>query len=139
MLKKTEIAQKRKMDDKDNENEIGPYGNACCYFWDGVQGKRGVNEIGSCVFNYLQRLHKQNPIKKLNVTFCSKNCCGQNKNNFMISLYSYAVTVFDNIHTSTHKYLIIGHAQNESGNVHSFNKNEMKSLDQYTHPTTTLH
>lgn len=138
MLKKTETAQKRKKDDKDNENEIGAYGNVYCYFWDEVQGKRGANEIGSCILHYLQRLNEQNRNIKLNVTFYSDNCCGQNKNKFITSLYSYAVTIFDNIHTITHKYLIKGHTQNEGDNVHSLIEKEIKSLDQYTHPTTTL-
>lgn len=126
MLKKSETAKKLKMNDKENKNEIGAYDSVYCYFWDEVQGKRGANEIGSCILDYLQRINQQNPNKKLNVTFYSDNCCGQNKNKFITSLYSYAVTCFENIYTITHKYLIKGHTQNEGDNVHSLIEKEIK-------------
>lgn len=117
MLKKTETIKKRNNIGEETENEIGAYGNVYCYFWDEVQGKRGANEIGSCVLDYLRRLNEQNPNKLLNVTFYSGNTCSQNKNKFITSLYCYAVTFFENIHTITHKFLVKGHTQNEGDNV----------------------
>lgn len=58
--------------------------------------------------------------------FYSDNCCGQSKNKYITSLYCYAVTCFENIHTITHKYLIKGHTQNEGDNVHSLIEKEIK-------------
>ncbi|XP_063635225.1 uncharacterized protein LOC134805981 [Cydia splendana] len=124
MLKKADPT--RDTNDRTAEQVIGAYDNVHSYFWDELQGKRGANEIGSCIFDYLKRLNDQNPNKQLNVIFYSDNCCGQNKNKYIASLYSYAVTCFENIHTITHKYLIKGHTQNEGDNVHSLIEKEIK-------------
>lgn len=109
---KSDNTKKRKKDKENNDNGIGAYDNVYGYFWDEVQRKRGANEIGSCILNYLGRLNEQNPNKTLHITFYSDNCCGQNKNKYITSLYSYAVSKFENIHSITHKYLIKGHSQN---------------------------
>ncbi|XP_063390030.1 uncharacterized protein LOC134675631 [Cydia fagiglandana] len=124
MLKKADPTHDS--NDRTAEQVIGAYDNVYSYFWDELQGKRGANEIGSCIFDYLKRLNDQNPNKQLNVIFYSDNCCGQNKNKYIASLYSYAVTCFENIHTITHKYLIKGHTQNEGDNVHSLIEKEIK-------------
>ncbi|CAK1601215.1 unnamed protein product [Parnassius mnemosyne] len=126
MAKKSEIPKKRKINEEYNENDIGAYSDVYSYFWDEVQGNRGANEIGSCILDYLNNLNEQNPNKNLHVTFYSDNCCGQNKNKFIITLYSYAVTHFENIETISHKYFIKGHSQNEGDNVHSLIEKEVK-------------
>lgn len=46
------------------------------------------------------------------IIFYSDNCLGQNKNKFIASLYLYASLVL-NINTIRHKFLIVGHTQNE--------------------------
>lgn len=53
-----------------------------CYFWNESVAKRGVNEIGSCILMYI----REYSVGK-NVVFYSDNCCGQNKNKGMTSLY----------------------------------------------------
>lgn len=125
MLKKSEKVNKRKKN-ADSDDELGAYDNVYSYFWDETQGKRGANEIGSCLLDYLKRLNEQNANKSLNITFYSDNCCGQNKNKYITSLYSYAVSNFENIQSITHKYLIKGHTQNEGDNVHSLIEKEIK-------------
>lgn len=51
--------------------------------------------------------------------FYSDNCCGQQKNGFMLSMYLYAVEKYSYINTITHKFLVKGHSQNEGDCVHS--------------------
>lgn len=126
LLKKTDKKDKHKNNAQKDNSEIGAYGNVYSYFWDETQGKRGANEIGSCVLEYLQQLNEQNPNKALHIIFYSDNCCGQNKNKYIASLYSYAVTHFENIQSITHKYLVKGHTQNEGDNVHSIIEKEIK-------------
>jgi hypothetical protein len=46
--------------------------------------------------------------RDINVTFISDNCCGQNKNKYLVSIYVYAVTTIPNIKSITRKYLIKG-------------------------------
>lgn len=84
-----------------------------CYVWHEGEAHRGVNEIGSCVLRYLST-----ECDDQNVVFYSDNCAGQNKNKFMVSLYLYAIAKL-NIHSITHKFLVVGHTQNEGDSAHS--------------------
>lgn len=93
-----------------------------CYFWNESVAKRGVNEIGSCVLMYI----REYCVGK-NVVFYSDNCCGQNKNKGMASLYLHAVQNF-NILTIEHKFLIVGHTQNEGDSMHSVIEQQKKRM-----------
>lgn len=86
---------------------------ANCFVWNEDQCKRGANEISTCIYKYLI----QNCLQK-DTIFYSDNCSGQQKNKFMISLYLYAINYLD-IPSITHKFLIVGHTQNEGDSVHS--------------------
>lgn len=86
---------------------------AHCYLWNEDQAKRGANEITTCVYQFLI----ENCLNKETI-FYSDNCSGQQKNKFMATLNLYAVTYL-NIPSITHKYLIVGHTQNEGDSVHS--------------------
>lgn len=99
--------------------------NACnCYIWNESNGHRGVNELGTCVLNYLKDTcdseHKD-------IIFYSDNCAGQQKNKFMLALYLYAISHLD-INSITHKYLIKGHTQNEGDSAHSLIERQVKRL-----------
>uniref|UniRef100_A0A0K8W834 Uncharacterized protein n=1 Tax=Bactrocera latifrons TaxID=174628 RepID=A0A0K8W834_BACLA len=64
--------------------------NKCqCFVSDEANGKRGVNELGTCVFEYIKSLAKTNEDE---IIFYSDNCAGQQKNKFMVALYLYAAT-----------------------------------------------
>ncbi|CAI6375140.1 unnamed protein product [Macrosiphum euphorbiae] len=82
---------------------------ADCYVWDVSNGHRGVNELGTCIWKYLEMKSDKN---EGDVIFYSDNCPGKNKNKFILALYIHAVHQFKNIKTITHKYLIKGHTQN---------------------------
>ncbi|XP_075986434.1 uncharacterized protein LOC142983446 [Anticarsia gemmatalis] len=96
-----------------------------CYFWNEVEGQKGANEIGSCVFRYL-REKSVSSSEKLHIIFYSDNCCGQQKNQFIFSMYIYAVKNLPNIQSITHKFLIKGHTQNEGDSVHSTIEKQIK-------------
>lgn len=87
-----------------------------CFFWHEGLGKRGANEIGSCLYNFLKECSSSKP--NTDIIFFSDNCCGQQKNKFILSLYYYAVSTLP-IKSITHKFLIRGHTQNEADSVHS--------------------
>lgn len=82
-----------------------------CYVWDEATANRGVNDLGTCVFKYLQNLAQNN--STVDVIFYTDNCVGQQKIKMMLSMYMFAVQHYPNIKTITHKYLIKGHTQNE--------------------------
>ena len=120
------IVELNKPKELDTHPKYCCYKNVNCYFWDETQGKRGSNELGSCIFNYLKSIDARSSEKKVDVIFYSDNCGGQNKNKFIASLCSFAVVYFENIHTITHKFLIQGHTENEGDNVHSLIEKEVK-------------
>nr|CAH7766802.1 unnamed protein product [Callosobruchus chinensis] len=102
------------------------YENVHCYFWDETNGKKGSTEIGSCLLQYLKDINEKTSEEKVNIIFYSDNCCGQNKNKYIATLYLYAVSTFRNIESITHKFLVQGHTQNEGDNVHSLIEKEIK-------------
>lgn len=67
-----------------------------CYFWNEVEGQKGANEIGSCVLKFLEKKSASSS-EQLNIIFYSDNCCGQQKNQFVFSMYIYAVKNLLNI------------------------------------------
>ncbi|XP_022823697.1 uncharacterized protein LOC111362445 isoform X3 [Spodoptera litura] len=86
---------------------------AYCYLWNESLGGKGCDEVGTCIYKFL----KDHCVGK-NVFFYTDNCSAQNKNKYLLSLYHYAIKVLGVV-SITHKYLVIGHTQNEGDSVHS--------------------
>lgn len=101
-------------------------GETNCYFWHEGEGNRGAIEIASCIFKYLQDLCSQFPNDELEITFYSDNCCGQNKNRFIMSMFVLAVTTLRSVKAINHKFLICGHTQNEGDGAHSLIEKQVK-------------
>lgn len=113
-----------KLTNKDERKEA--YNNVHCYFWSETDAKRGAIEIGTCVWDYFKKsIHEEDNVREKNLIFYSDNCCGQNKNKYIATLYMYAVHRL-NINSITHKCLIKGHTQNEADSVHSLIEREVK-------------
>lgn len=100
-------------------------GSSTCFVWHEGQGQRGVTEIGSCILKYLEKKSQLVDSNDLKMVFYSDNCCGQQKNKYMIALYIYAVNKFK-MNSITHKFLIKGHTQNEGDSVHSVIEKQIK-------------
>jgi len=75
-----------------------------CYLWPETVGKRGANEIGTCLFQYLQSLDP----KVKHVIFFSDSCSGQNRNQYVSSLMLYAVQTLP-VKVIDHKFPVPGH------------------------------
>lgn len=98
-----------------------------CYFWHEGEGKRGADEIGSCLLKFIEKeLNTRTGNDPLDLVFYSDNCCGQNKNKYIIGLYMYAVMKYFKLNSITHKFLITGHTQNEGDSVHSLIEKQIK-------------
>ena len=96
-----------------------------CYVWHEGEGHRGVIEIATCVFQYIEQKAKATS-EDINFIFYTDNCGGQQKNKYMLMMYMYVLCVFRNIKTIQHKFLIKGHTQNEGDTVHSVIEKEIK-------------
>ncbi|RZF43013.1 hypothetical protein LSTR_LSTR016943 [Laodelphax striatellus] len=93
-----------------------------CFVWNESEGNRGACEIGTCVLKYIESLEDEinnTESKKLDLVFYSDNCCGQQKNKFVLSMYLYAVKKFPFLNSITHKFLVKGHSQNEGDSAHA--------------------
>lgn len=112
------------MTELNNKNTKNAYDNVQCYFWTEIEAKRGAIEIGTCVWEFLKKSSDRGT-DSMNIIFYSDNCCGQNKNKYIATLYLYAVQIL-NINSITHKFLIRGHTQNEADSVHSLIEKEVK-------------
>lgn len=96
------------------ESAVSKIDNASCYLWAEIDGNRGVNEIGTCIFDYLQSLDE----KVKHVTFYSDCCSGQNRNQYVCAILMHAVNVLP-IDVIDHKFLIPGHTMMECDSMHS--------------------
>ncbi|KAK4875521.1 hypothetical protein RN001_011943 [Aquatica leii] len=93
-----------------------------CYLWHEGIAKRGANEICSCVYKFISKN------KNENLVFYSDNCVGQNKNKFVFGMYLYCTQKFEYIKSITHKFLIVGHTQNEGDSMHASIEREKKRV-----------
>ena len=83
-----------------------------CYMWHEAIGKRGSNEMASCLAHYLTQ-QTQTKIK-----LYSDACGGQNRNHNMTAMLHHVVktTAIERIE---HSYMETGHSQMEVDSVHS--------------------
>lgn len=93
-----------------------------CYFWHEAIANRGANEIATCLLDYLSSF-----CVNKDVIFYSDNCVGQNKNKFIVTMYLYAIAKID-IKSITHKFLTVGHTQNEGDAMHSTIERQKKKV-----------
>ncbi|KAG5879687.1 hypothetical protein JTB14_006472 [Gonioctena quinquepunctata] len=99
--------------------------NVDCYFWDETQAKHGSIEIGSCVLQYLNSLQEIENITNNDVIIYSDNCCGQQKNKYILSAYAYAMNKPSKINSITHKFLMVTTTK-WGDNVHSVIEKQVK-------------
>lgn len=98
-----------------------------CFMWNETTGQRGSSEVGTCVLAFIE--HKVGEGVK-EFSFFSDNCCGQNRNKFIIGMYLYCVKKW-NI-TISHTYLEMGHTQNEGDCIHSTIETAASKIPIYT-------
>ena len=70
------------------------HGQAHCFFWSQLDGKRGANEMSSCLFMFL-REKSELGIKRC--FFTCDSCPGQTRNRQMACALSYAVQTYNNL------------------------------------------
>lgn len=99
-----------------------------CYMWHEGVGKRGANNIASCVWKYMKSKSDANCQE---FHFFTDNCGGQNKNKMMFAMYMHAVQTL-NVNQICHYYLERGHTVNEGDCMHSTIESAAKRVNVYT-------
>lgn len=98
-------------------------GEEICYVWNETITNTGANEIDTCLLDFIRSECNGTENNLSDIVFYSDNCSGKHKNKSIVSLYLYASLLL-NINTICHKFLIVGHAQNEGVSMHSVIENQ---------------
>lgn len=93
-----------------------------CYMWHEAAGGRGGNNIASCLFKHLKSL----PSDVQSVVFYSDCCPGQNKNSYVVSMFTTFMENNSNIKCIDHKFLIPGHTHMECDSDHAIIEKKKK-------------
>lgn len=100
-----------------------------CYMWHEGIGKRGANEIASCLLKHLSNLSGE--VK--NITLYSDSCFGQNKNSYVALMFSLFASSGNHIDQIDHKFLIPGHTHMECDVDHSIIERKKKKTSTQIH------
>jgi len=85
-----------------------------CNVWDESTGKRGANEVASCLLRFMT---KEVGLGAREFSFYSDNCSGQNRNRFIYAAYAHFAA--QHRVSVTHRFLEPGHTQMEADSVHA--------------------
>ncbi|KAJ8868459.1 hypothetical protein PR048_029987 [Dryococelus australis] len=90
-------------------SEAAPTNKTDCFTWNECSGKRGSNQIVSCILEWFKTLPD----------FVKGNICGgQNRNHFVAALFSFIVQT-TRVKVIQHKYMEKGHIKMEVDSMHS--------------------
>ena len=99
------------------------------FCWPEIEGKRGSNEIASCIFRCLEKL----PSSIHEVSLFSDTCSGQNRNQQMAALMMwYIQRTSHDINIITHNFLESVHSMMEVDSMHAAIEHEKKYIDTFT-------
>ena len=84
-----------------------------CYMWNETTGKRGSNEIATCLYRYLCESEAKN------VILFSDTCGGQNQNQYVATMLMHVAENHETIETLDHIFMVQGHSHMEVDNMHS--------------------
>jgi hypothetical protein len=102
---------------------------ATCYVWNEVEGKRGANEVASCVRQFILKIKEEKPEVE-EIRIWADNCFGQNKNKYMFAMllmlaHKLRVTI-------KMRFLETGHTMMESDCVHGHIEDAARNKSVYT-------
>ena len=95
---------------------------AHCYVWDETKGKRGTNEVGSCLRQFCVQAAQQG-VRAVN--FVCDGCGGQQRNTYIASVCDEIVNT-TSIEVITVTFLVKGHTENEADTTHSVIERDSK-------------
>uniref|UniRef100_A0A6P7FAA9 Uncharacterized protein LOC114326298 n=1 Tax=Diabrotica virgifera virgifera TaxID=50390 RepID=A0A6P7FAA9_DIAVI len=88
-----------------------------CYYWNESLGKRGANEIATCLVSYMKKIDDRGTITKL-LLYCD-SCPGQNKNRTVLASLHYNLMSCKNVNVIQINYLLPGHTYMPVDSMHS--------------------
>lgn len=100
-----------------------------CFVWDETNGKKGSNEIGSCLLKYI---FFNLPDSVTHLTAFSDTCGGQNRNQFVCTALLFAVNKKTNLDLIDLKFMESGHSYLECDSMHATIERKSKHKNIYT-------
>lgn len=85
--------------------EAGQPNNAYCFTWTENNGNKGSCEIGTAILEWVKTI----PDNVTEISLFSDTCGGQNRYQFIASLFLYITQTFNNINVIEHKFMEKGH------------------------------
>ncbi|XP_053614598.1 uncharacterized protein LOC128677637 [Plodia interpunctella] len=100
---------------------------ATCYMWHEAEGKRGANEVSSCLSDFISKGVDAGAVE---FRFWSDNATGQNRNRIVFAAYMLLAQKYNVI--IKHTFLEKGHTQQEGDSVHALIERSAKNKCIYT-------
>ncbi|KAJ8869494.1 hypothetical protein PR048_028485 [Dryococelus australis] len=94
--------------------EAAPPNKAFCFTWNECNGKRGSNEIGSCILEWFKT--SSDIVKE--VSLFSDTCGGQDRNQFVAALFLFIVQT-THVEVTEHVFMEKGHSEMGVDSMHS--------------------
>ncbi|KAK3924122.1 Phosphoglycerate kinase, chloroplastic [Frankliniella fusca] len=102
-----------------------------CYMWSELDGKRGANEIASCIFiHFLEEV--PDTVKK--VFLFSDSTVGQNRNSIVAAMFLTVLQMHASVKTVQHVFLEAGHTRLEVDSKHSVIERKKSHADKINTP-----
>lgn len=95
-----------------------------CYSWEEIEGKRGANEIATCLNMFLATISSD--IKE--VSFFSDCCSGQNRNSIVATAMLQAIQNHSTLASINLKFLEPGHTHMECDSIHATIENASRHV-----------
>lgn len=101
--------------------------NVMCYLWDETKGKRGSNEISSCVNDYIMSHSEIEAVRMM-----SDGCGGQQKNSIFAAMCIQLLAEHPSLKVIDHRFFETGHTEMECDSIHSKIEKKAKYVPVYT-------
>ncbi|KAJ8319696.1 hypothetical protein KUTeg_002739 [Tegillarca granosa] len=98
-----------------------------CFMWNETEGKRGSDEISTCLVMYIKSLL----LTTSHVCLYSDNCTGQNRNKYVAAAGLHSVITTENIVAIDQKFLEPGHTEMEVDSMHAAIEAAKKNTEIY--------
>lgn len=101
--------------------------NVMCYLWDETKGKRGANEISSCVYDFIMSHSDVEAVRMM-----SDGCGGQQKNSIFATMCIHLLAKHPSLKIIDHRFFETGHTEMECDSIHSKIEKKAKYVPVYT-------
>lgn len=95
-----------------------------CFMWHEASGGRGADQIASCIYKHFLSIPLNNVSE---ITLYSDTCAGQNKNSFVLIMFSVLMKLYPGLKYINHKFLVPGHTHMECDSDHSVIERKKKT------------